>query len=112
MNQGRIWTVVSPNVGLPLFLGSVTVIALLVHAAVLTHTGWFGGYWAGSAKKTAMLDQASPASLASNAAPGVTISVAPVAGSGKGETSFVVTVAPSVAETSNQTLALATPSTK
>jgi light-harvesting protein B-800-850 alpha chain len=45
MNQGRIWTVVKPTVGLPLFLGAVTVIALLVHYAVLTHTTWFSAYW-------------------------------------------------------------------
>jgi light-harvesting protein B-800-850 alpha chain len=47
MNQGRIWTVVSPTVGLPLLLGSVTVIAILVHAAVLGNTTWFGKYWNG-----------------------------------------------------------------
>jgi len=50
MNQGRIWCVVSPTVGLPLFLGTVLVIALLVHYAVLSHTTWFGGYWQGGFK--------------------------------------------------------------
>jgi light-harvesting protein B-800-850 alpha chain len=54
MNQGRIWTVVSPTVGLPLLLGSVTGIALLVHAAVLTNTTWYPAYWQG-AKKSAEL---------------------------------------------------------
>jgi light-harvesting protein B-800-850 alpha chain len=49
MNQGRIWTVVSPTVGLPLLLASVTVIAILVHAAVLKNTTWFGKYWNGKA---------------------------------------------------------------
>ncbi len=44
MNQGRIWCVVNPTVGLPLFLGTVLVIALLVHYAVLSHTTWFAGY--------------------------------------------------------------------
>ena len=47
MNQGRIWCVVKPTVGLPLFLGSVTVIALLVHAAILTNTNWMAAYWGG-----------------------------------------------------------------
>jgi light-harvesting protein B-800-850 alpha chain len=47
MNQGRIWTVVKPTVGLPLLLGSVTLIALLVHYAVLTNTTWFAAYWGG-----------------------------------------------------------------
>ena len=31
MNNGRIWCVVKPTVGLPLFLGGVAVIALTVH---------------------------------------------------------------------------------
>ena len=41
MNQARIWWVVKPTVGLPLFLGSVALIALLVHFSILTHTTWF-----------------------------------------------------------------------
>lgn len=38
MNQGRIWCVVNPTVGLPLFLGSVAVTSLIVHYSVLTHS--------------------------------------------------------------------------
>ena len=49
MNQARIWTVVKPTVGLPLLLGSVTVIAILVHYALLSHTTWFPKYWNGKA---------------------------------------------------------------
>jgi light-harvesting protein B-800-850 alpha chain len=41
--------VVKPTVGLPLLLGSVTVIAILVHFAVLSHTTWFSKYWNGKA---------------------------------------------------------------
>ncbi|WP_047309564.1 light-harvesting protein, partial [Rhodopseudomonas palustris] len=47
MNQARIWTVVKPSVGLPLLLGSVTVIAILVHFALITNTTWFPKYWNG-----------------------------------------------------------------
>jgi light-harvesting protein B-800-850 alpha chain len=54
MNQARIWTVVPPSVGLPLFLGSVAVIALLVHFAILTHTTWFSAYWQGGHAKVSM----------------------------------------------------------
>jgi light-harvesting protein B-800-850 alpha chain len=50
MNQARIWLVVKPTVGLPLFLGTVLVIALLVHFALLSHTTWFSSYWQGGAK--------------------------------------------------------------
>jgi len=48
MNQGRIWCVVNPTVGLPLLLGSVTLIALLVHYEVLTNAPYFAAYWAGN----------------------------------------------------------------
>jgi light-harvesting protein B-800-850 alpha chain len=51
MNQARIWLVVKPTVGLPLFLGTVLVIALLVHFSILTHTTWFPAYWNGAAGK-------------------------------------------------------------
>jgi light-harvesting protein B-800-850 alpha chain len=54
MNQARIWLVVKPTVGLPLFLGTVLVIALLVHFAILTHTTWFAGYWQGGTKAKAV----------------------------------------------------------
>ncbi|KPG01134.1 light-harvesting protein [Rhodopseudomonas palustris] len=64
MNQGRIWTVVNPTVGLPLLLGSVTVIAILVHAAVLNNTAWFPKYWQGGAAVAA-----APAAPAPAAAP-------------------------------------------
>ncbi|MFZ5740135.1 light-harvesting protein B-800-850 alpha chain [Rhodopseudomonas thermotolerans] len=53
MNQARIWTVVKPTVGLPLLLGSVTVIAILVHFALLSNTTWFPKYWNG---KTAAIE--------------------------------------------------------
>jgi light-harvesting protein B-800-850 alpha chain len=52
--QHAIWLVVPPKIGLPLFLGTVTLIALLVHASILTHTTWFSGYWQGSKAKTAV----------------------------------------------------------
>jgi light-harvesting protein B-800-850 alpha chain len=71
MNQGRIWTVVKPSVGLPLLLGSVTVIALGVHYAVLTHTTWFGAYWQGKATTKADL-KSDIAPLAMN---GYTVSI-------------------------------------
>jgi light-harvesting protein B-800-850 alpha chain len=45
MNQGRSWCVVSPNVGLPLFLGAVAAISFIVHFAILTYTDWFPAYW-------------------------------------------------------------------
>lgn len=47
MNQGRIWCVVNPTVGLPLFLGSVAVISLIVHYAVLSNASWYVSFMQG-----------------------------------------------------------------
>jgi light-harvesting protein B-800-850 alpha chain len=96
MNQGRIWTVVKPTVGLPLFLGSVAVTSLLVHYAVLTHTTWMGAFFEGGKSKRASLEESvSPVALNSKAVPGYVISVAPVsAENAKLGSSFVVTVTP------------------
>jgi len=123
MNQGRIWTVVKPTVGLPLLLGGVTTIALLVHYSVLSHTTWFGDYWQGKPKAKAELNTgASPVALNSAAQPGFVVSVAP-AKSDTGAAAFVVTVAPSAPTASAttaeapttrppDTLALASPEKK
>ncbi|MGP1255821.1 MAG: light-harvesting protein [Kiloniellales bacterium] len=47
MNQGRIWCVVKPTVGLPLFLGGVALISLLVHFSLLLNTSWFPAFFQG-----------------------------------------------------------------
>lgn len=120
MNQGRIWTVVKPTVGLPLLLGGVTTIALLVHYSVLSHTTWFSDYWQGKPRTKAELNSgAAPVALNSTAQPGFVVSVAP-AKSDNGAAAFVVTVAPGAPAVSSaavdaptsrppDTLALATP---
>lgn len=98
MNQGRIWCVVNPTVGLPLLIGSVAVTSLIVHYAVLSHTTWMSGYWQGAAKSKVAMETKTPQVAAvtpqSGSAPYV-VTVAPVAATaGKAEASFVVTVAP------------------
>jgi len=47
MNNGKLWTVVNPTVGIPLMLGGVAVIALTVHFAVLNNTTWFAAFFGG-----------------------------------------------------------------
>lgn len=97
MNQGRIWCVVNPTVGLPLFLGSVAVTSLIVHFSVLSNTSWFSNYWNGKAKPKVASVENAPQAVALNAsgdAAGLVISVAPVAGKTAGaETSYVITLA-------------------
>ena len=99
MNQGRVWCVVNPTVGLPLLLGSVALTSLAVHTSVMTHTTWMSNYWQGSSRvRTSDNGNASVASIAPKAEPAFVVSVAPVAGiPGRTESSFVVTVAPNPA---------------
>jgi light-harvesting protein B-800-850 alpha chain len=100
MNNGRIWCVVNPSIGLPLFLGGVTVIALSVHTAVLSNTSWMSGYWQGTPRAArADAAPAAPSNLA--AAPAAaqaqapySISVTPVSGVPGEGVAFVVTVTP------------------
>ena len=47
MNQSRMWLVVNPTVGLPLFLGGVIAVSFIVHFAILTNTTWFPAFFGG-----------------------------------------------------------------
>jgi light-harvesting protein B-800-850 alpha chain len=60
MNQGKVWRVVNPSVGVPVFLGAVAVAALIVHGGLLIKTDWFGAYWNGK-KAVATATVAAPA---------------------------------------------------
>ena len=98
MNQGRIWCVVNPTVGLPLFIGGVMVTSLIVHASVMNNTTWMANYWQGSAPKSASADT----------------TVAPVASNVvKTDQGYVitVTVAPDQAGQSLQVSSLEVPAT-
>lgn len=65
MNQGKIWRVVNPTVGVPLFLGAVALTSLFVHYQLLHNTQWLPSYYQGGAKAT-------KAAEAPTAAPAVT----------------------------------------
>jgi light-harvesting protein B-800-850 alpha chain len=58
MNQGRIWCVVNPTVGLPLFLGSVALMSFTVHFAVLNNTTWMKDLYQGIPMKHAAVETA------------------------------------------------------
>ncbi|MEI6097089.1 MAG: light-harvesting protein [Alphaproteobacteria bacterium] len=74
MNNAKMWLVVSPNVGVPLFLGAVAVGSFAVHLAVLSKTHWFEDFASGRALGTtssAMLTNADMGSAnATYVAPG------------------------------------------
>lgn len=64
MNNAKMWLVVSPTVGIPLFLGAVAVSSFAVHVAVLSNTTWVSDYLSGkelgSGEKSAALTTADP----------------------------------------------------
>lgn len=47
MNNARMWCVVNPTVGLPLFFVGVAATSLIVHASVMTNSAFMGEYWSG-----------------------------------------------------------------
>lgn len=55
MIYGKMWCVVKPSVGIPLFLGAVAVGSFSVHLALAMNTTWVRGFLNGSAGKTASL---------------------------------------------------------
>jgi light-harvesting protein B-800-850 alpha chain len=58
MNNAKMWLVVKPTVGVPLFLAGVAIGSFAVHVAVLSNTSWVSdflkGQEMGSGEQTAM----------------------------------------------------------
>lgn len=48
MNNAKMWLVVHPTVGIPIFLGAVAVSSFAVHVAVLSKTNWYEDYLIGA----------------------------------------------------------------
>lgn len=47
MNNSKMWLVVNPTVGVPIFLGAVAVGSFAVHVAVLSNTSWVDDFLQG-----------------------------------------------------------------
>lgn len=47
MNNAKMWLVVKPSVGVPVFLGAVAVGSFAVHVAVLSNTSWVADFLSG-----------------------------------------------------------------
>lgn len=52
MNNAKMWLVVPPAVGVPVFLGAVAVGSFSVHVAVLSNTSWVSDFLSGQALGT------------------------------------------------------------
>lgn len=48
MNNAKMWLVVKPTVGVPLFLSAVAIGSFAVHVAVLSKTNWYEDYLVGA----------------------------------------------------------------
>lgn len=72
MNNSKIWLVVKPTVGIPMFLGAVAVGSFAVHVAVLSNTTWVSDFLSGnelgSSQTAAIEAPIQPASLHADAA--------------------------------------------
>jgi light-harvesting protein B-800-850 alpha chain len=51
MNNAKIWLVVKPTVGIPLFLTAVALGSLAVHVMIVSNTTWFWGFASGKPLK-------------------------------------------------------------
>ena len=69
MNNAKMWLVVKPTVGVPLFLTAVAVGSFAVHVAVLSNTSWVSDFLSGkelgSGDATAAVSTAPASTLAS-----------------------------------------------
>jgi light-harvesting protein B-800-850 alpha chain len=52
MNNAKLWLVVKPTVGVPLFLSAVAIGSFAVHVAVLSNTTWVADFLSGKALGT------------------------------------------------------------
>jgi light-harvesting protein B-800-850 alpha chain len=97
MNQGRIWCVVNPTVGLPLFLGSVALMSFTVHFAVLNNTTWMKDFYNGTpmAKASVEKNVAPVAETATTGKAKLAVEIVPEAAVTTDDSaSFILTVKP------------------
>jgi light-harvesting protein B-800-850 alpha chain len=64
MNNAKMWLVVKPTVGVPLFLSAVAVGSFSVHVAVLSNTSWVADFLSG--KELGTGDQTASATILEN----------------------------------------------
>ena len=65
MIYGKLWLVVRPTVGIPLFLGALAVGSFSVHLALLNNTTWVKKFLNGSAPAaSASIEQSTPRAAA------------------------------------------------
>lgn len=64
MIYGKLWLVVKPTVGIPLFLGAVAIGSFSVHYMLVSNTTWVKKFLEGKGATTAMLDSSTAVAAA------------------------------------------------
>ena len=54
MIYGKLWTVVKPTVGIPIFIAAVAIASFSVHLAITLNTTWVKGFLNGKAPVAAV----------------------------------------------------------
>ena len=67
MIYGKLWCVVKPSVGIPLFLSAVAISSFAVHLTLLNTAPWLKAYYVGN-QKAATAAAAAPAEAATTTA--------------------------------------------
>jgi light-harvesting protein B-800-850 alpha chain len=76
MIYGKLWLVVKPSVGIPLFLGAVAVSSFAVHLTLVLNTPWLKNYYNGNAAPAKAAAVSTEAPVASTA-PTTLVAAAP-----------------------------------
>jgi light-harvesting protein B-800-850 alpha chain len=63
MIYGKIWTVVNPAVGIPVFLGAVAITSFAVHLTLVSNTTWIKAYHNGGTKAASVAMAAAPPAI-------------------------------------------------
>jgi len=61
MIYGKMWTVVRPQVGIPVFIAAVAIASFSVHLALTVNTTWVKNFLNGGSKAVAAAPAAEPA---------------------------------------------------
>jgi light-harvesting protein B-800-850 alpha chain len=67
MNNGKMWLVLKPTVGIPVFFAGMVVASLSIHTSILLNSDWFPAFLKGG-QKAAAAPAAAPAAAAAAAA--------------------------------------------
>ncbi len=80
MNNAKMWLVVPPAVGVPVFLGAVAVGSFAVHVAVLSNTSWVADFLSGQPLGSGDMEEANATMIAPDMDTAKASFVMPVAG--------------------------------